>query len=318
MLAVLSMIARRLLTLIPLMLGITLFVFIIMRISPVNSAVAALGDQATQGQIDAFNITHGLDKPWYIQYFIFIGNLIQGDLGTTLGLGKPVSEIVSTALPVTLQLTLLGVVGALIIALVLGILAALYRDRWPDQVVRIISMAGISTPSFWLALILIQQFAVSRQILPNAGYVPPYESISGWLSHLLMPALALAVPVGCSLARIVRTSMVEELDKDYVRTAVGAGLPPMVVVGRNVLRNALVNPLTVLGLRVGYLLGGTIIIEAIFSLPGMGTFVMQAVQTNDTQLAQGLIVVIALCFVLVNLVVDILYLFANPRLRVGN
>ncbi|MEE3922579.1 ABC transporter permease [Micromonospora sp. BRA006-A] len=224
----------------------------------------------------------------------------------------PVAEKIAMALPLTIQLTALGVVGALVIALALGIPAALYRDRWPDQVIRIVSMAGIATPSFWLALLFIQEFSVRRPIFPTGGYVNPADSVGLWLQSLAMPALALAVPVGCSLARIVRTSMVEELDKDYVRTAIGAGLPPRVVIGRNVLRNALVNPLTALGLRIGYLIGGTVVIEAIFSLPGMGTQIMSAVQQNDTALAQGTVPTIALCFVLVNLVVDILYLFANP------
>lgn len=316
--AIVTMVLRRVLVLVPLLLGITLFVFVVMRLSPINSAVAALGDQASPEQIAAYEAAHGLDQPAPVQFFNFLANLVRGDLGETVGVPKPVGELIVQALPLTMQLTFLGVVFALVIALALGITAALFRDRWPDQVIRIVSMAGISMPSFWLALLLVQQFSVNLGWLPNAGYINPSDSLSGWFQTMVLPATALAVPVGSSLARIVRTSMVEELDKDYVRTAYGAGLPPSVVVGRNVLRNALINPLTVLGLRVGYLLGGTIIIEAIFSMPGMGTLVMQSVTNNDTNLAQGTILVIAFCFVVVNLVVDILYLFANPRLRGGH
>ncbi|HWC23039.1 MAG TPA: ABC transporter permease [Flexivirga sp.] len=315
---VLSLVFRRVLTLIPLLFGIALFVFVIMRLSPVNSAVSALGDNASAAQIAAYNHEHGLDRSPPVQFVNFLGDLLTGDLGTTHSLNKSVSALVGEALPVTIELTVLGVALAFVIAMVLGIGAALYRDRWPDHLVRILSMAGISIPSFWLALLLIQQFAISRTWLPNAGYVNPGDDFGGFLQAMAMPAISLALPVGCSLARIVRTSMVEELDKDYVRTAYGAGLPPYVVVGRNVLRNALVNPLTVLGLRVGYLLGGTIIIEAIFQMPGMGTLVMQAVTTNDTSLAQGTILVIAGCFVVINLVVDLLYTVANPRLRGGH
>ncbi|MGI8415624.1 MAG: ABC transporter permease [Nakamurella sp.] len=318
MVAVANLVLRRLLFLIPLLLGITLFVFVVMRLSPVNSAVSALGDGASSAAIAQFNADHGLDKPAVVQYFVFLGHLLTGDFGSTLGLSTKVSTIIGTALPLTLQLTIFGVVIALLIGLLLGIVAALFRDRWPDQLIRIVSMAGVSIPSFWLAILLIQQFSLSWHWFANAGYVNPSDSLSGFFNTMTLPALALAVPVGCQLARIVRTSMVEELDRDYVRTAIGAGLPPIVVIGRNVLRNALVNPLTVLGLRVGYLLGGTIIIEAIFSLPGMGSQVKQAVTTNDTNLAQGLILVIAVCFVVVNLIVDILYLFANPRLRGGH
>lgn len=316
--SIVKMILRRLLTLVPLMLGIALFVFAIMRLSPVNSAVAALGDQASPEQIADYEASRGLDQPAPVQFVRFLGNVLQGDFGETIGISKPVAGLIAEALPLTMQLTLLGVGLALVIALALGITAALFRDRWPDQVIRVLSMTGISVPSFWLALLMIQHLSLGLGWFPNAGYTNPAESLTGWLRSMAMPAMALAVPVGASLARIVRTSMVEELDKEYVRTAYGAGLPPSVVVGRNVLRNALVNPLTVLGLRVGYLLGGTIIIEAIFTMPGMGTLVMQAVGTNDTNLAQGTILVIAFTFVVVNLLVDILYLFANPRLRGGH
>ncbi|MFF5052788.1 ABC transporter permease [Micromonospora sp. NPDC000663] len=315
MLSVLSLVARRLLTLIPLVLGITIFVFVIMQFSPIDPALSVLGDQATPAQVAAFKAANGLDDPLPLRYLHFLGDLLRGDLGVTFPPSVPVADKIATALPLTIQLTALGIVGALVIALGLGIPAALYRDRWPDQIIRFVSMAGIAMPSFWLALLLIQELSVRRPVFPTGGYVNPGDSFSLWLQSLAMPALALAVPVGCSLARIVRTSMVEELDKDYVRTAIGAGLPPRVVVGRNVLRNALVNPLTVLGLRIGYLLGGTVVIEAIFSLPGMGTQIMSAVQQNDTALAQGTVLTIAICFVFVNLVVDILYLFANPRLR---
>ncbi|MER7588943.1 ABC transporter permease [Micromonospora sp. NPDC127501] len=315
MLSVLSLVARRLLTLIPLVLGITIFVFVIMQFSPIDPALSVLGDQATPEQVAAFKTANGLDDPLPLRYLHFLGDLLRGDLGVTFPPSVPVADKIAMALPLTIQLTALGIVGALVIALVLGITAALYRDRWPDQVIRFVSMAGIAMPSFWLALLLIQELSVRRPVFPTGGYVNPGDSLSLWLQSLAMPALALAVPVGCTLARIVRTSMVEELDKDYVRTAIGAGLPPRVVIGRNVLRNALVNPLTVLGLRIGYLLGGTVVIEAIFSLPGMGTQIMSAVQQNDTALAQGTVLTIAICFVFVNLVVDILYLFANPRLR---
>jgi peptide/nickel transport system permease protein len=318
MLPILKMILRRLVLLVPLMFGIALFVFLVMRLSPVNSAVAALGDQASPEQIAQYEAAHGLDQPAIVQFFTFLGNMLHGDFGETIGVPQSVGQLIEAALPLTLQLTLLGVALALVIALVLGISAALFRDRWPDQIIRVLSMGGISIPSFWLALLMIQKFSLDWGWLPNAGYVNPADGVTEWLKSMAMPAIALAVPVGASLARIVRTSMVEELDREYVRTGYGGGLPPRVVVGRNVLRNALVNPLTVLGLRVGYLLGGTIVIETIFTMPGMGTLVMQAVTNNDTNLAQGTIIVIAFCFVIINLVVDILYLFANPRLRGGH
>ena len=316
MAAVLGMILRRLLTLIPLMLGIILFVFLIMALSPNSSAVSVLGSQATADQIAAFNEANGLDQPLWSRYLSYIGGLFHGDLGHTFSLNASIGSIIGEALPVTIQLTVLGVTGALVIALTLGMVGALYRDRWPDQATRLVSMAGIAVPTFWLAILLIQRLSkIGGGPFPSGRYVSPSDSLSEWFLSLALPALSLAVPVGCSLARVVRTAMVEELDRDYVRTAIGAGLPPVVVIGRNVLRNALVTPLTVLGVQIGYLIGGTVIIEAIFSLPGMGTQIMSAVQQNDVGLARGLVITIALGFVIVNLVVDILYLIANPRLR---
>jgi peptide/nickel transport system permease protein len=314
-LAVLSMIVRRLLTLIPLVLGVTLFVFIVMQFSPVNPALSVLGDQASASQIEAFREAHGLDRPLPVQYVMFLGDLIHGNLGMTFPPSEPVSGKIASALPLTMQLTFLGVLGALVIGLFLGIVAALYRDRWPDHVMRVASMLGIAMPSFWLAILLVQQFAVATDLFPPSGYVNPADSFTGWLGTMALPAIALAVPVGCSLARIVRTSVVEELDKDYVRTAIGAGIPRHVVVGRNVLRNALITPITVLGLRVGYLIGGAVVIEIIFALPGMGTLILNGVTNNEPNLVQGVTLTVALAFVLINIVVDMLYVLVNPRIR---
>ena len=170
-------------------------------------------------------------------------------------------------------------------------------------------------PSFWLAILLIQQFALTWPIFPTGGYTSPQDSFGGWLQSMFLPALALAVPVAASLTRVVRTSMVEELDRDYVRTAIGSGLPRSVVIGRNVFRNALITPITVLGLRVGYLLGGAIVIEVIFDLPGMGQLILNGVTAGDTNLVQGVTITIALTFVIVNTIVDLLYLVVNPRIR---
>lgn len=313
---VLALIARRLVTLVPLMLGIIAFIFVVLALSPNSAAIAALGDNASSAQIAAFNHVHGLDRALPVRYLSYLGGLLHGNMGTTFALNQPISTIIDQALPVTLQLTALGVAGAIVVALVLGSVGALYRDRWPDQLSRTISMAGIAIPSFWLAILLIQHLsAIGGGPFPSGRYVSPSDSPSQWFMSMVLPAVSLAVPVGCSLARVVRTSMVEELDKDYVRTAIGAGLPPGVVIGRNVLRNALVTPVTALGLQIGYLIGGSVIIEAIFSLPGMGTEIMSAVQQNDVGLARGIVITIALGFVLVNLVVDILYLMINPRLR---
>lgn len=313
---ILRMLLGRILSLVPLLLGVTLFVFVIMRFSPTDPAVAAFdGANATDEQLDQFRRDNGLLDPWPVQYGRFVWQLMHGDFGVSVITKRPVSETVTTALPLTLQLTLMGLVIAIVVSLLLGITSAVFRDRWPDQLIRIVSLAGVAAPAFWIALLLVQWLAVGKGLFPTSGYVSMNDSFSGWLNSMTLPAVALAMPVAAQLTRLIRTSMVEELDKDYVRTARGGGLPPVVVVGRNVLRNALVTPLTVLGLRIGYLLGGAVVIETMFALPGMGQNMIQAVTDGDTSKVQGFVITIAVGFVLVNLIVDVLYLMANPRLR---
>jgi peptide/nickel transport system permease protein len=310
------MLLGRVLSLVPLLLGVTLFVFVVMRFSPVDPALAAFdGANATDEQLEQFRRENGLLDPWPVQYGRFVWNLLHGDFGVSVITKQSVGDTITTALPLTLQLTLMGVVIAIVVSLLLGITSAVFRDRWPDQLIRIVSLAGVAAPAFWIALLLVQWLAVGEGLFPTSGYVSPQDSFSGWLNSMTLPAIALAMPVAAQLTRVIRTSMVEELDKDYVRTARGGGLPPVVVVGRNVLRNALVTPLTVLGLRVGYLLGGAVVIETMFALPGLGQNMIQAVNDGDTSKVQGFVITIAIGFVLVNLIVDILYVIANPRLR---
>jgi peptide/nickel transport system permease protein len=315
-LIILRMLLGRILSLVPLLLGVTLFVFVVMRFSPVDQAVVALGDtNPTDAQLDQFRRENGLLDPWPVQYGRFVWQLLHGNFGNSVITKQPVSDTITTALPLTVQLTLMGLVIAVVLGLLFGITSALYRDRWPDQLIRVVSLAGVAAPAFWIALLLVQWLAVGQGLFTTSGYVSPTDSLEGWLNSMTLPAIALAAPVAAQLTRVIRTSMVEELDKDYVRTARGGGLPPVVVVGRNVLRNALVTPLTVLGLRIGYLLGGAVVIETMFALPGMGQNMIQAVGDGDVTKVQGFVLTIALIFVLVNLIVDVLYLIANPRLR---
>ncbi|MGW1724399.1 ABC transporter permease [Streptomyces sp. NPDC002306] len=316
MIAVVRILARRVALLVPLMLGIVLFVFLVMRFSDVDPASAFFqGANPTPRQLHDFRERNGLLDPLPVRYVDFIGDLLHGDLGTSALTRAPVVEQVTTALPLTLQLTFLGLGIAVVLALAGGVTAAIYRDRLPDQIIRVVSLTGVAAPAFWLALLMIQYLAVDLGWFPAGGYINPADSFTGWLRTMTLPALALSLPVAAQLTRIVRTAVVEELDRDYVRTAIGSGLPPRVVVGRNVLRNALINPLTVLGLRVGYLLGGAVVIETIFSLPGMGKLMIDAVQNGDPAVVQGVVLTTATGFVVVNLVIDVLYLLVNPRLR---
>lgn len=315
----LRLIGRRLLALPIMILGVTLLVFLVMSLSPADQARQALGESASEEALEIYRERNGLNDPLVTRYFNFLAGLVRGDLGTTSG-NADVTDVVAAAFPITLQLTFIGLAIAIVLSLVFGVLAALYRDRLVDQIIRVLSIAALATPSFWLAILLIQWLG----IIPGAWgifpalileWVPFREDPATYTNNIFLPAVALAVPVAGSLIRVVRTAMVEELDRDYVRTAIGSGVPRGEVVARNVLRNALITPLTVLGLRVGYLMGGAVIIEIIFNIRAMGQLILDGVTRNDVFLVQGVTLVVAIAFIIVNIVVDLLYVMVNPRIR---
>lgn len=284
-------------------------------IYPGDPATVALGESASEAAKEIFREQHGLNNPLIVQYLRFLGNLFVLDFGMTTPPEQPIVSMIAKAFPLTLQLTFIGVFLATIVSFTLGVTAALYRDTWVDQVIRFISVAAVATPSFWLGILLIQYFSLNLGWLPSGGFVPFSEDVGGYINSMILPSLALAVPVCASLIRVVRTTMVEEMDKDYVRTAIGNGVPYSTVIRHNVLRNALITPVTVLGLRVGYLLGGAVVIEQIFDLPGMGKLIFNGIVNHDLNLVQGVVLTIAFTFVLVNIIVDILYLLINPKIR---
>ncbi len=313
-------VGRRLIALPIMLIGVTFLVFVIMSFSPIDPARLALGESASAEALDNYRERNGLNDPLGVRYFTFLWRLVtQGDLGVTAG-NREVTEVVMHAFPITLQLTLIGLVIGVVIAAVLGVLAALYRDRWPDQVIRVVSILSLATPSFWLAILLVQWLGAipgGWGIFPAliTEWVPFSEDPSAYFHQIALPALALGVPVSGSLTRVVRTAMVEELDRDYVRTAIGAGIPKHVVVGRNVFRNALITPVTVLGLRFAYLIGGAVIIELIFNVKAMGQLILDGTQRNDVFLVQGVTLTVAIGFIVVNIIVDLVYVLINPRIR---
>lgn len=310
----LRLIGRRLIALPIMVLGVTFLVFFVMSFSPIDPAYGALGEGATREAVQLYREKHGLDQPWIVQYGDFLGGMVQGNLGEYGVAQKSVAARVATAFPVTMQLTFFGLIIGVIIAFVLGVVAAVYRDRWPDQLIRIVSIACIATPSFWLAVLLILVFTFNLKLFPASGELPPFLT-GGWWARMFLPALALSVPLAGQLTRVIRTSMTEELDRDYVRTAIGAGVPRPTVIVQNVLRNAMITPVTVLGLRIGYLMGGAVVIEVIFNLPGMGMAILDGVTSNYPTLVQGVTLVVALAFIVINIVVDMLYILINPRIR---
>lgn len=313
------LLGRRLLALPVMVLGVTLLVFIIMGFSTADPARLTLGESASAEALEQWRVERGLDDPLLTRFGRYLAGLIQGDLGSSFQ-GESINSMVSNNFPVTLQLTFVGLIIAVVLSLVFGVLAALYRDQWPDQVIRVFSIACLATPSFWLALLLIQAFS---NIPGGLGWFPAVvtdwvafsDDPGAYLRQIALPAFALGVPVAGSLTRVVRTAMVEELDKDYVRTAIGAGIPKPVVIARNVLRNALITPLTVLGLRIGYLMGGAVVIEMIFNIQGMGQLIFQGITRNDVPIVQGVTITVAVAFIIINMVVDLLYVLVNPRIR---
>ncbi|CAM2873522.1 ABC transporter permease [Actinomyces slackii] len=315
----LRLIGRRLAALPVMVLGVTLLVFVVMSLSSADPARLALGESASPDALEQYRIAHNLDDPLLKRYWDYLVGLLHGDLGTSFT-GVKISDMVATAFPITLQLTFIGIAAAVVVATALGVIAALYRDRWPDQIIRVISIACLATPSFWLALLLIQWLG---DVPGGTGTFPSVvttwvhfeDDPTGYINQIFLPALAVAVPNAGSLTRVVRTAMVEELDRDYVRTAIGGGIPKHVVVARNVLRNALITPLTVLGLRIGYAMGGAVVIEMIFNIQGMGQLIFQGITRNDVNIVQGVSITVALAFILINIVVDMLYVLVNPRIR---
>jgi peptide/nickel transport system permease protein len=306
-------ILRRLLMLIPILIGITLLTFIFIHVAPGNPALSVLGVHASLAQIHQFEVANGLTKPLVTQYVNFLGQALQGHLGTTLVTGQPVSGVIASALPVTAQLTIFALILAVIIGFPLGAVSAYRQGGYFDRATRLVSVVWVAAPSFWLALLAIELFAVRLGALPSGGYVSFASSPGQWFLSMILPAASLGFPVGGMLARVVRAAFAQELQEDYVRSARGLGVSDLRIVTRFIPRNALAAPLTVLGLQVGFLLSGAVLIETIFSLPGVGQVLINSVQQGDLATVQGIVVVAATLFVLVNLAVDIVALLLDPR-----
>ncbi|MEN3284497.1 MAG: peptide/nickel transport system permease protein [Solirubrobacteraceae bacterium] len=309
------LIVRRIVAVPLVVLGVIFVVFVAIDLSPNDPSTAVLGTFASKEAQQQFAAEHGLDDPLPVRFVRFLGDLPKGDLGSSVVRPEEVTTMIGQALPVTLQLTGLAMVIAIVVSLALGTVGALHRDRWPDAVARGFSAGGLAVPDFWLGILAIQFIAVKWRLLPSGGYVSFGEDPVQWLRSLILPASVLAVPVAAALTAVVRAAVVRELDRDYVRTARGNGLPMRAVVGSHVLRNAMLAPLTVVGVRAGYLLGGAIIVESIFGIPGMGTVLVNGIQQGDLAPVRGVAIVGALLFVTVNLIVDVLYLLLNPKLR---
>jgi peptide/nickel transport system permease protein len=306
---------RRLILTIPILLLVSIMVFSLIHLIPGDPARVILGQEATPEAVTALRHELGLDRPLVAQYLSWLGHVARGDLGRSLVDRTPVIDVIRQRLPATLELTLGSFVVALLIAVPAGIISATRRGGATDFASTLFALGGMSLPSFWLAMMFIIVFAVKLQWLPASGYVPFFQDPRANLAAMVMPMLATGIRESAVLMRMLRSSMLEVLYSDYVRTARGKGLGPMVVVLRHALRNSLIPVITASGLLVAGLLGGLVITETIFSIPGFGRLIVDAIFQRDFVTVQGAILVSALLVVLVNLIVDILYVLIDPRIK---
>jgi peptide/nickel transport system permease protein len=308
---------KRLLIIIPLALIMCTIIFFIMRLVPGNPAASYLGPSATPDEIAEFEEAMGLDKPIVVQYGIWLGNLVKGDLGTSFHHREPVTELIAYRLPTTLKLVFISTGISLMIGVTLGLISALKQNSLLDRIVVTVSTAMMAIPNMWMALIMILLFGVVLYWLPVGGYRTFAESGIESIKYIILPITAIATSQIGILTRMVRSRMLDVLHQDYVLTARAKGLPTTTIVIKHAFRNTLVTVLTVSGMMVATLIGGAVIIEIIFAIPGMGRLLVQAIKARDFALVQGGIIVIVLGYLLVNLIIDILYAVVDPRVSYG-
>lgn len=297
------------------LLGVSVIVFGLMQLVPGDPVRVALGTRFDQETYDALRERAGLDRPLVVQYLSFLGNALTGDLGVSFRSGQPVTTMLLERLPATLSLAAVSLLIALLIAIPLGLVAATRSGKLSDYVATVFSQIGVSIPDFWMAILLILLFTSTLGWLPPSGYVGFSEDPVGWAQHIVMPALTVGVVSGSILTRFVRSSVLESMSQDYVRTATSKGLPGAVVLRRHVVRGALVPVVTVTGVQLATLLGGVVVVEVIFAWPGLGRLTYDAVQARDYPVLQGAVLLFATIFLVVNLLVDLLYAALDPRIE---
>lgn len=306
---------RRVLGAILVILGVATLVFFMLRAVP-GDPFAAMLNEADPEMADILRAKMGLDQPVYIQYGLWMKNLLQGDMGTSLyGSNVSVTRIIGEALPRTLSLAGLSALVALAIALPAGIISALYKNSIWDYLFTLFAFLGLSMPSFWLALLLILLFAVNLGWLPAIGYKPLADGFWPWLERLILPAIATGTAFSAIIARMTRSAMLEVLNSDYIKVARAKGLRERVVITQHALRNALIPVITVIGIAFALLMSGTVIIENVFVIKGLGRVLIQGILNRDYPVVQGAILLVSTIFVFTNLLIDVLYTFIDPRIR---
>jgi len=307
---------RRLLLAVPVLFGVSVLVFAVLHLAPGDPAAIMLGAQATKEDVVRLHRDLGLDQPLVVQYVRWMGHVLQGDLGRSIPLGRAVLPEVLLRFKATLVLTAGALLIAILLGLSAGIVSAVKQYTWLDRISMGVAVTGVSLPVFWTGIMLIILFALQLRWFPSSGMSSPYGSgVADVLWHLVLPAVTLGTASAAALARLTRSSVLEIIRQDYVRSARAKGLAEHAVIARHVLKNAINPIITVLGLQVGFLLGGAILTETVFSWPGLGSMMVRAIQARDYPLVQGGVLLIATTFVLVNLAVDLLYAVFDPRIR---
>ncbi len=308
-------VVRRLIATIPVMLVVAVSVFLLLHLTPGDPAAVLAGDNATSDQIARIRTQLGLDEPLWKQFGLWLFRLMQGDLGQSLFWGRPVLDLVVQRAEPTISLALTTIVFAVVIAVSLGVLAAWQAGSLPDRLVMGFAVLGFSVPVFVVGYVLIFIFSINLRWLPVQGYTPIAQGVGPWLERLVLPSLALGLAYVALIARITRAAMLEVLAEDYVRTAQAKGVATRPMLLRHALKNAAVPIVTVVGIGVALLIGGVVITESVFNIPGVGRLVVDAIQRRDYPIIQGVILIFSAVYVLVNLLVDISYTFFDPRIR---
>ncbi len=308
-----ALIGRRIIQLLLLLLGISFLVFGSMHLAPGDPASIIGGPTASESDIAAIRDNLGLNKPFLVQYWDYLKNVVQGDFGYSYQTKQSVSEAIAIRFPNTLNLAIASMVVAVVIGVIAGIISALKQNSWLDVTSTVFALGGISIPNFWLGTILILVFAVNLQILPVGGLDAPFWTVEG-MKQLILPAITLGTGSAAMIARMSRSSMLEVIRADYIRTARSKGVKERSVIWIHALKNSMIPVITVIGLNFGFLLGGTIITEQVFAINGVGRLMIDAIAARDFPMVQGSVLLVASLFVLVNLIVDIVYVFIDPRI----
>lgn len=310
----LKYIIKRFFLMLVLLFGVSVIAFFVVRLIPGDTVTVMLGARYNEAQAEVLRQQYGLDQPLISQYLLWITQVFKGDLGYSFFTKLPVSETIVKRLPVTLELAGFSLLFALVIGLPLGVIAAVKRNRLPDQLISLFGMLGISLPGFWLGTMMILFFSLKLKWFASSGYVPVREDLLLNLKGMVMPAIALGLAVSAVIMRTARSAMLEVIHKDYISLAKVKGVSENKIIFLHALKNAMIPIITVIGIQAGYLLGGSVVIEQVFSMPGIGRLVLEAITNRDYILLQGLILFIATTFVVINLIVDILYAVFNPKI----